>query len=101
MHLLEDHTLEWAQNWHAGFGLLGEHGAESIHARSNVLHRTYASMQDRLQHMTSVMKEHLISIEPQNLAAIPIPVKRNLVIKPRLRTICSNEKNAGRGMTIR
>eukprot|EP00731_Ephydatia_muelleri_P026210 Em0018g310a len=24
MHLLEDHTLEWARNWHARFGLLGE-----------------------------------------------------------------------------
>ena len=82
MHLLEDHTLEWARNWHAGFGLLGEQGAESIHARFNVLHRTFSSMHDRLQHMTSVMREHLISIDPQNLAALPIPVKRPRM-KPR------------------
>ena len=43
MHLLDDHTLEWARNWHAGFGLLGEQGAESIHARFYVLHRTFSS----------------------------------------------------------
>ena len=80
MHLLEDHTLEWAWNWHAGFGLSGEQGAESIHARFNTLQRTFASMHDRLQHMTSVMREHLISIDPQNLAALPIPVKRPRMI---------------------
>ncbi|KAL5460235.1 hypothetical protein EMCRGX_G033664 [Ephydatia muelleri] len=37
MHLLEDHTVPWAKRTGTGFGLLGEQGAESIHARFNTL----------------------------------------------------------------
>ena len=33
MHLLEDHATQWAHATHVGFGLLGEQGAESIHAK--------------------------------------------------------------------
>ena len=36
MHLLEDHIIPWAKEWHVGFGLLGEQGAESIHARVHI-----------------------------------------------------------------
>ena len=42
MHMLEDHTMEWVRARNVGFGLLGEQGAESIHARFNSLGRTYA-----------------------------------------------------------
>ena len=38
MQILEDHILEWHQ---AGFGLMGEQGAESIHAKFNSSQRTY------------------------------------------------------------
>ena len=34
MHHLEDHEVQWANTYHAGFGLLGEQGAESIHAKT-------------------------------------------------------------------
>ena len=37
MHLLEDHEVQWANTYHAGFGLLGEQGAELIHAKFNRL----------------------------------------------------------------
>ena len=76
MHMLEEHTVAWVQKWHVGFGLLGEQGAESIHAKFNALHRTYCSIHDKLQHYQCVMKEHLISIAPQNVAAIPVITKR-------------------------
>jgi hypothetical protein len=49
MHLLEDHVIPWAKQWHVGFGLLGEQGAESIHAHFNTLQRTYHSMPDKVQ----------------------------------------------------
>ena len=74
--MLEEHTVAWVQKWHVGFGLLGEQGAESIHAKFNALHRTYCSIHDKLQHYQCVMKEHLISIAPQNVAAIPVITKR-------------------------
>ena len=42
LHMLEEHLVPWLQRWRVGFGLLGEQGAESIHARFNSLKRTYA-----------------------------------------------------------
>ena len=33
MHVLEDNATPWANLTHVGFGLLGEQGAESIHAK--------------------------------------------------------------------
>ena len=37
MHMLKDHTMEWARARNVGFGLFGEQGAESIHSRFNSL----------------------------------------------------------------
>ena len=31
MHMLEEHVIPWLREWHVGFGLMGEQGAESIH----------------------------------------------------------------------
>ena len=42
MHLLEDHATQWANATHVGFGLLGEQGAESIHAKFNRLGLAFA-----------------------------------------------------------
>ena len=32
MHFLEEHVVPWLKKWKIGFGLMGEQGAESIHA---------------------------------------------------------------------
>ena len=32
MHILEDHVVPWMRRWRIGAGLMGEQGAESIHA---------------------------------------------------------------------
>ena len=76
MHLLEDHTLRWVNCNRVGFGLMGEQGAESIHARFNRLGLTFAPIKDRVQNLKCIVKEHLLSIEPQLVAAIPLPAKR-------------------------
>ena len=39
---MEDHEVQWANNYHAGFGHLGEEGAESIHAKFNRLGLVFA-----------------------------------------------------------
>jgi hypothetical protein len=66
MHLLEDHTLRWVNCNHVGFGLLGEQGAESIHARFNRLGLAFAPIKDRVQNLKCIVKKHLLlSIEPQ------------------------------------
>ena len=57
---------------HVGFGLLGEHGDESIHAKFNRLGR----IKDHMQNLMCKVKEHLRSIESQLVAAIPPPAMR-------------------------
>ena len=73
MHMLEEHTVPWVRRTHVGFGLLGEQGAESIHARFNALQRTYHSVPDRVKQLLLIVKEHLLSVAPEHVAAIPPP----------------------------
>jgi hypothetical protein len=53
MHMLEGHMVLWMRQWTAGFGTMGEQGAESIHANFNGIERSFANMihncVDRLQ----------------------------------------------------
>ena len=79
MHMLEDHMLEWVRGHSVGCGLLGEQGAESIHTRFNSLHCTFASVPDGREKLRKIMRENLISITPQNVAARPPPKKRKLL----------------------
>ena len=72
MYLLEDHTLQWANTNHVGFGLLGEQGTESIHAEFNQLGLAFAPIKDHMQNLMCIVKEHLLSIEPQLVAATPL-----------------------------
>ena len=76
MHMLEDHTVQWANQNHVGFGLLGKQEAESIHAKFNRLGLAFAAIKDPVKNLVSIVKEHLLSIEPTLLAAIPPPAKR-------------------------
>ena len=76
--MLEDHTMEWVRACNVGFGLLGEQGAESIHARFNSLGCTCASVPNGVEH---IIREHLISITPENVAARPLPAKRKKLIQ--------------------
>ena len=75
MHMLEEHTVPhaWAKRTYVGFGLLREQGAEYIHARFNSLQRTYHSVHDPVERLSLIMKEHLLSIAPQDVAAITPP----------------------------
>ena len=68
--------MQWANTNHVGFGLLGEQGDESIHAKFNRLGLAFDRIKDHVQNLMCIMKEHLLSIEPQLVAAIPPPAKR-------------------------
>ena len=79
MHLLEEHVVPWLRRWHIGFGLMGEQGAESIHAYFNGLKRTYSVYDPYpVKQLKQMMKEHLLHIAPSNLAAKPVKKKRKL-----------------------
>ena len=44
-------------------------GAESVHARFNGLQRMYHSVPDKVRQLVLMVKEHLLSMAPQNVAA--------------------------------
>ena len=55
----------------AGFSLLGDQGAESIHAKFNRLGLVIAPICERVENLLCIVNKHLLSIEPQLVAAIP------------------------------
>ena len=76
LHLLECHVLPWIKQWKVGFGLMGEQGAESIHARFNSLKRTYQTMPDGVQRLHHIMQMHFLEINPANATLCPPTQKR-------------------------
>ena len=76
MHKVEDHAVQWARSTHVGFGLLGEQGAESIHAKFSNLARAYSAIKGKVHQLKCIVAERLVSIAPHNVAAIPPPKKR-------------------------
>ena len=62
MHLLEHHTLQWANRMHVGFGFLGEQGAKSIHAKFTSLLSQYNTMHDKVHKLLCIVKQHFLTM---------------------------------------
>lgn len=60
MHILEDHVVLWLKRWHIGSGLMGEQGAESIHAHIQKLETQYHGIVSDLNPLDYVVREHNI-----------------------------------------
>ena len=73
--MLEDHVVPFLRQWRVGLGVMGEQGAESIHARFNTLQRTYANMTSKVDRLKCMMMEHFRQVYPENISRQP-PVKR-------------------------
>ena len=76
LHMLEKHIIPWLNEWKVGLGLMGEQGAESIHALSNSLKRTYQPISNEVESLKCIMKEHYLQVAPSNASALPPPAKR-------------------------
>ena len=77
MHIMEEHAVSWMRRWRVGAGLMGEQGAESVHAHFMKLERIHhgiASDVDRLKYIP-VVKEHLLEAEP-SLTCLRPPIKK-------------------------
>ena len=75
-HMLEKHVVTWLRAWPGvGFGLMGEQGAESIHAYFNSLKRTYQTIPNSVDRLHCIMKERYIHVAPADIAALP-PIKK-------------------------
>jgi len=64
MHILEDHVIPWMRRWHIGAGLMGEQGAESIHAHFNRIEMQYNGIVNPLDRLRYVFNEHNVESTP-------------------------------------
>ena len=68
--------VTWIRKHHLGFGIMGEQGAESIHANFNDIERSFNNMvHNRVERLLGVMKAHHLKISPANVAMKP-PIKK-------------------------
>ena len=75
MHMLKEHVIPWLREWHIGFRMMGEQGAESIHKYFNNFGHRYCSVPRRSDKLKLMIKEH---IAPSNVVARPSVKRRNL-----------------------
>ena len=73
MHMVEDHLC-------SGQGLLmldsAYLGSRVLNAKFNNLARAYSAIKGKVHQLKCIVAEHLVSIAPHNVAAIPPPKKR-------------------------
>ena len=69
--MIEDHVVPFLQQWKVGLGMLGEQGAEGIHARFNQLERTYCNMANGVERLRAMVADHFRQVCPENVALEP------------------------------
>ena len=58
LHLLERHVVGQMRHFGTGLGLIGEYGAESIHAELNLLAATFDAVPRELDLLAVIAKQH-------------------------------------------
>lgn len=71
MHILEDHVIPWLRKWHVGAGLMGEQGAESLHAHLHKLERDYCGITNSVDRLKYIFKMYNVETAPQLLELAP------------------------------
>ena len=80
MHVMEDHVIPWLRHFHVGAGLMGEQGAESIHALMMKLERNFQSIPNELDRLKYIVKEQALATAPSLLTLRP-PIKKRKDIR--------------------
>ena len=75
MHILEDHTIAWLRRWKIGAGLMGEQGAESIHAHLHRLEAQYSGIVNPLDRLRYIVNQHNIDAAPTLNSLKPLAKK--------------------------
>ncbi len=76
LHMMEDHVVAWIKKWNVGCGIMGEQGAESLHASFNYTERAYNNMRDRVARMKVLLKNHIVQVLPANKELQPPLLKK-------------------------
>ena len=81
MHLPEDHIVPWSRLTGAGLGLLGsKERSPFMQGLIPCKERTIVCVTRYNNFSLHMVKEHNLSIAPQNMAAIPPPAKRTKIV---------------------
>ena len=64
MHIMEEHVVTWVKRWRLGSGLMGEQGAESIHAHLMKLDRIHQGIPNPVDRLKYLFKEHILECAP-------------------------------------
>ena len=75
MHIMEEHAVPWMRRWRVGAGLMGEQGAESVHAHFMKLERIHQGIASDVDRLKYIVKEHLLEAEP-SLTCLRPPIKK-------------------------
>ena len=76
MHILEDHVIPWLKRWRIGARMMGEQGAESIHAHLMRLERNHQGITNNVERLKYVVKQHMLETTPFLVALRPPLMKR-------------------------
>jgi hypothetical protein len=79
MHMLEAHVIPWLRSYGVGLGLMGEQGAESIHAAINGIKKAYSNIPDRVSQLQCILREHHRQVCPTLAIQKPQIKKRKLI----------------------
>lgn len=82
MHLMEDHMIHWLKKYNLGAGLMGEQGAESIHAHLHRLERTYSGIPNGLQRLKYIFNMYQLETAPTLQTLRPVVKKRKRKVTP-------------------
>ncbi len=78
MHMMERHIVKQVTKWKFGMGLLGEQGAEGIHANFNAIERSYSGIPNSKDRLLRVTQEHHLRVDPENIVVAPTIKKRKI-----------------------
>ena len=81
MHVLEEHVVPWMRRWRIGAGLMGDQGAESIHAHFMRLERTNQGIPNEVDRLKYMVKEHILQSEPSLTNLRPVTKAENMILK--------------------
>ena len=71
VHILEDHTVPWLRRWNLGAGLMGEQGAESLHAHVHKLEANFASIPNKVDRLKYIFSQYNLETAPALLSLKP------------------------------
>ena len=75
-HFLEDHVVQWISQWNFGMVLHGEQGGKSLYKEFNRLGRVMQGVQNEIDKLLCIMKEHHTLTSPIVQSNIIHPKKR-------------------------